>query len=96
MLLFAAASSTATTASSTAEAASSTEPTSAAASSTEPTCEASTVPRARVPGLRYVAFGDDDTADAGHGRVARLGRNMLTLDEISTLAAAVAGFEANT
>ena len=54
------------------------------------------MPRARVPGLRYVAFGDDDTADAGHGRVARLGRNMLTLDEISTLAAAVAGFEANT
>ena len=54
------------------------------------------MPRARLPGLRYVDFGDDDTADAGHGRIARLARNILTLDEISTLAAAVAGFEANT
>ena len=61
----------------------------------EPTCEASLTPRARVPGLRYVEFGEDGTADAGKGRVARLARNILELEEVATLAAAVEGFEAD-
>ena len=61
----------------------------------EPTCEASITPRARVPGLRYVEFGDDGTADAGKGRVARIAHNILELDEVATLASAVENFEAS-
>ena len=45
-------------------------------------------PRARRPGLRYVTFDTAGVADAGFGRLARLGRGMLTPTEVRALAEA--------
>ena len=49
-------------------------------------------PRARRPGLRYVTFDTAGVADAGFGRLARLGRGMLTPTEVRALAEVVLSF----